>query len=92
MLGGSAITVDLSTGSSVLLTAEENQDYLVGLYTISANDSGLLGPLDVTAMSLTAADASVDEILDFTTTSLRILLCQLPTYQTARKSLSIISQ
>ena len=65
VLGGSAITVDLSTGSSVLLTAEENQDYLVGLYTISANDSGLLGPLDVTAMSLTAADASVDEILDF---------------------------
>ena len=64
VLGGSAITVNLSSGASVRLVAQDNQDYLIGQYTITSGNSELTA-LEVSSMSLTAADDSVDSILDY---------------------------
>ena len=64
VLGGSAITVNLSSGASVRLVAEDNQDYLIGQYTITSGNSELTA-LEVSSMSLTDADDSVDSILDY---------------------------
>ena len=63
VLEGSAITVNLSSGASIRLVAEANQDYLIGQYTISASNTESTA-LDVSSMSQTDADGNIDAILD----------------------------
>ena len=64
VLGGSAITVNLNSGASLKLTAEDNQDYLIGLYTIGASNTQSTA-LDVSSMSLTDANGDLDVIFDY---------------------------
>ena len=58
VLGGSAITVNLSSGASVRLVAQDNQDYLIGQYTIGASNTQSTA-LDVSSMSLTDANGDL---------------------------------
>ena len=60
----SAITVNLNSGASLKLVAEDNQDYLIGQYTIGASNTQSTA-LDVSSMSLTDANGDLDVILDY---------------------------
>ena len=63
VLGGSAITATLNTGTQITLVAEQNQDYLIAEYTVGSSENAS-GGLEVSTLSLVAPDSTVNQILD----------------------------